>query len=290
MNGFEAMPKILQKMPKAKVIISSSMSGNATEMSMLCLKAGAMDYIFKPSTSSGTQAFDKFADELLEKIRAIAFKKEEIKHVINSPQVNSISIPKIDLNLIKKPTAIAIGSSTGGPQALIEIFSKLKGQRLTVPIFIAQHMPVGFTKVFAEHLAKSSGFPAKEGENGEIAQNGTIYISPGDYHMVISGLSGSMKINLTQDPPEHFCRPSVNPMFRSLANILGKNLVAFVLTGMGSDGFEGCEEVREKGGLVIAQDKETCVVWGMPKAITEKGVAHHALPLMEIAGLMGRLI
>lgn len=180
-----------------------------------------------------------------------------------------------------KPRILAVGSSTGGPKALYEVFSSLKGC-INVPVVITQHMPPMFTSILAEHLTKASGTVAKEGEHGERVRPGHIYVAPGDQHMVLVGSEMDLRIELNQGPEENFCRPSVDPMFRSVARIFGKKALCLMLTGMGQDGCEGSKDIVKAGGTVVAQDEETSVVWGMPGAVAKAGLCAEILPLTQI--------
>lgn len=180
-----------------------------------------------------------------------------------------------------KPQILAVGSSTGGPKALYEVFSCMKTM-LDVPVVITQHMPPLFTAILAEHLTKASGMPAKEGEHGERVVPGRIYVAPGDKHMVLTGTQSDLRIELNQGPEENFCRPSVDPLFRSVARIFGNRSLCLVLTGMGQDGCSGAKDVVSAGGTVIGQDEKTSVVWGMPGAVAKAGLCAEIVPLTKI--------
>lgn len=180
-----------------------------------------------------------------------------------------------------KPLILAVGSSTGGPKALYEVFSSMKTM-LDVPVVITQHMPPLFTSILAEHLTKASGMSAREGEHGERVLPGRIYVAPGDKHMVLTGTQSDLRIELNQGPEENFCRPSVDPLFRSVARIFGNKALCLVLTGMGQDGCNGAKDVVSAGGTVIGQDEETSVVWGMPGAVAKAGLCAEIIPLTKI--------
>ncbi|MDX1737757.1 MAG: chemotaxis protein CheB, partial [Alphaproteobacteria bacterium] len=178
---------------------------------------------------------------------------------------------------------IAIGSSTGGPQALFKVLGNL-GDGVKQPILITQHMPPTFTTILAEHISKASGRPTKEAAEGDIVENGHIYIAPGDYHMILTKSGANKMIHLDHGPQENFCRPAVDPMLRSIIETYGSNILTVILTGMGSDGKKGCEKIIEAGGQVIAQDEESSVVWGMPGAVATAGLCSAVLPIDEIGG------
>jgi two-component system chemotaxis response regulator CheB len=197
------------------------------------------------------------------------------KRVITGGQISLL--PEKRLNV----EAIAIGSSTGGPQALFEVLRGLAGVRQ--PIFITQHMPATFTTILAEHITRLTGLKCQEGQTGMQIQGGQVYLAPGDYHMVIEGRGNSRKIVLNQNPPENFCRPSVDPMLRSLVESYGGNILTAILTGMGQDGMLGGRAVVGAGGMVVAQDEQTSVVWGMPGAAAHAGICSAVLPVGGIA-------
>ena len=180
-----------------------------------------------------------------------------------------------------RPKALVIGSSTGGPQALAEVFRALKGT-VTYPVFIAQHMPPIFTKSLAAHIEKVSGVPAKEGQDGEVVKPGQVYVAPGDFHMEVKRNGTDAVIKLNQSPPENFCRPSVNPLFRSVANTYSGHCLGLMLTGLGADGSQASKDLVDMGGSLIAQDEKTSVVWGMPAAVAKAGLCSAVLPLQDI--------
>lgn len=182
--------------------------------------------------------------------------------------------------IIFKPQAIAIGSSTGGPQALFEVISSLG--TIKQPIFITQHMPATFTAILAQHISSQCKVNCTEAVDGEVVKNEHIYLAPGDYHMRINNEGGKMVIKLSQDDPVNFCRPAVDPLLQSLSKAYKDKLLTVILTGMGADGRNGCKDVVKAGGVVLAQDEESSVVWGMPGAVATAGLASELLPLKEI--------
>jgi two-component system chemotaxis response regulator CheB len=180
-----------------------------------------------------------------------------------------------------QPQILAIGSSTGGPQALVKVVTAI-APKLEVPVLITQHMPATFTAILAETLSRGSGLKCVEGATGMMLQPGCVYVAPGEYHMIIKGRGGP--IELLQTPPENFCRPAVDPMFRSVAAAYGAATLAVVLTGMGADGRGGARSIADAGGTILAQDEATSVVWGMPAAVAHAGLASAVLPLDAVAG------
>ena len=182
----------------------------------------------------------------------------------------------------KRPQVLAIGSSTGGPQALLELFGQLK-TRLTVPVLITQHMPPNFTKSLAEHLAKRGGARCTEAVDGEPVVPGRIYVAPGNFHMIVKSRAGGQVIQLDSGPQVNFCRPAVDVMLASMVEAYRGHVLAVILTGMGHDGRRACQTLVAAGGTVIAQDEPTSVVWGMPGAAAVAGVCSAVLPLAQIA-------
>lgn len=182
------------------------------------------------------------------------------------------------------PEVLAIGSSTGGPQALMKLFGELDRRALEkVPIAIVQHMPPTFTGILAEHLARVSGLPAVEAEDRMPFERGRIHVAPGDWHMLVEREDGRAVLRLNQDPPENFCRPAVDPLFRSLARSYAARTLAVVLTGMGHDGLRGARDLVTAGATIVAQDEATSVVWGMPGAVATAGLCAAVVPLDRMA-------
>jgi two-component system chemotaxis response regulator CheB len=179
------------------------------------------------------------------------------------------------------PQILAIGSSTGGPQALLEVLGHLG--TIKQPVLITQHMPATFTSLLADHIGRQASMTCSEARDGDQVTEGHIHVAPGGYHMVAERDGGSVKIRLSDAQPENFCRPSVDPMLRSLVDIYGAKCLALILTGMGHDGLKGCETLVNAGGHVIAQDEATSVVWGMPGAVAKAGLCSAILPLKDIA-------
>jgi two-component system chemotaxis response regulator CheB len=183
----------------------------------------------------------------------------------------------------ERPEIIAIGSSTGGPQALFAILGQIKPGSVPQPILITQHMPATFTTILGEHISRLSGWNAAEAKDGEPVVAGRIYIAPGDFHMEVAVQGGVKVVRTTKNPPENFCRPAVDPMLRSLASVYGKRVLSVILTGMGSDGLRGGQVLVDAGGAMIAQDEASSVVWGMPGAVAAAGLCSAVLPLGELS-------
>ncbi|MFQ5785555.1 MAG: chemotaxis response regulator protein-glutamate methylesterase [Alphaproteobacteria bacterium] len=289
MDGLTALPLLLRAKPGVKVIMASTLTRQNAAISMNALAAGASDYIPKPTSSRGLHASGDFQRELIAKIKALAGKKA--MRPVSGPLTATAAGQRApgsrpaDIVLRKAsmftPEVLAIGSSTGGPQALLKVFATLKSQ-VAKPIFITQHMPPTFTGILAEHITRVSGANCHEAEDDEPASSGHIYVAPGDYHMIVERKDGDPVIRLNKAPPENFCRPAVDPMLRSLAKVYGSKVFAVILTGMGQDGANGGRAIVDAGGTMIAQDEQTSVVWGMPGAVAMAGLASAVLPIDDV--------
>ena len=307
MDGMTALPLILKKKPGIQVIMASTLTRKNAEVSLRALALGAADYVPKPSSTREIHSTDRFKNELIEKVKALAgasrvgrgraarpaLARPVVAPVLGAPIKRSTQSLREPLSLrpqaIRRPDIIAIGSSTGGPQALFSVLGNLGGL-VSQPILITQHMPATFTSLLAEHIARTSNIPCSEATDGESILPGHIYLAPGDYHMIAERGAKSNVLRLTQDEQENYCRPAVDPMLRSLASLYGPRLLVVILTGMGSDGCKGAKVVVASGGSVIAQDEETSVVWGMPGAVATAGVCSAVLPISEIAPYLRKLV
>lgn len=267
MDGVSAL-KNMKKMGKnIPVIMLSSLTYKGAVTTIECLEAGAFDFIGKPSGSISLD-INKVKDELVTKIRMASSRKAPSKTI---PQVQRKEVSN-------KTEAVVIGASTGGPKALTTVISALP-KKLGFPILIVQHMPVGFTKAFANRLNNTCDIKVLEAEQGQIIENDTVYIAPGGYHMEVSR---DKKINLTLEPAIWGVRPAVDKLFISAAKVYNKNLVSIVLTGMGKDGADGSIKVKESGGFTVAEHESTCTIYGMPKSAIETGIIDEILPLGQV--------
>jgi len=299
MDGLSALPQLLEIDPDLKVIVASTLTQRNAEISLKALELGATDYLPKPTSPREINADGAFHRELLGKIRSLASRPRLMPcraPAPNASQAASASrpaLPKRPVVLRKAtgavPAALAIGSSTGGPQALFTLLRSLP-KALSVPVLITQHMPRLFTAILAQHITRNCGQVCAEGVDGDILQRGRIYLAPGDRHMMVEQKTGKSVIRLTEDPPENFCRPSVDPMLRSLVAVYGANVLGVILTGMGSDGLNGGKQLIAAGGNMIAQDEASSVVWGMPGAVATAGLCSAVLPLADIAPHVANLL
>jgi two-component system chemotaxis response regulator CheB len=292
MDGLTALPKLLAADPGARVIMASTLTQRNAEISMEALQSGATDYIPKP-LARDLSGSDNFRRDLLGKIAALGCRSEQrtsLQPAAAPPPSRKPGQPALQLRAVaaRDPKILAIGSSTGGPQALLTLLKALP-QEINAPVVIAQHMPATFTTVLAQHLARASGRPSTEAVSGEPILPGHVYLAPGDFHFEIGRNGATLVARLNKAPQENFCRPSVNPLFRSVAKLFGAQSACVMLTGMGSDGLDGTRQIASAGGAVIAQDEASSVVWGMPGAIANAGLCNAVLPLLGIAPYLGTL-
>ncbi len=315
MDGMTALPKLIELVPDIKVVMASTLTKRNADISLKALSAGASDYIPKPETSRDVNASQEFKRELLEKVRALASarrktRREPLPTGMKEPAVGNVAKPsdpsgakpfklfgnrRGEIKLVKapvyKPDALVIGSSTGGPQALCKFLADAKHFLSGVPVLITQHMPKTFTAILAEHIARATSIPTKEAEDGEAIKTGHIYVAPGGLHMVLAqSESGQKIIKLNDKPPVNFCKPAVDPMFTSAAQLYGKKLLSVILTGMGSDGTLGAQDIVKVGGTVIVQDEASSVVWGMPGSAAHAGVASAIIAIDDMGPTVGRVI
>ena len=297
MDGLTALPKLLKAKPGVKIIMASTLTRQNAAVSFQALAKGAADYIPKPTSTREMHASDNFRRDLLAKIKALAGKGatgRAAKSPTAAPKKKSSLYGDAPIVLRKppmfQPSVVGIGSSTGGPQALFAVFRGLS-TKPRLPILITQHMPPTFTTILAEHIQRVAGIPCVEAKDKMRPEPGHAYLAPGDYHMVVERNDDDvLLIRINQDAPENFCRPAVDPMFRSLAKVFGPRMLGVILTGMGQDGKEGSRAVVDAGGSIIAQDEPTSVVWGMPGAVATAGLCSAILPIELIAPRILKLV
>ncbi len=296
MDGLETLKNIQRDYPNVKVIMASGLTSSGAKITMQALSLGAAECIAKPTAKSASEAMATVAKELIPLVKGLGGLSREPKaaapaaRAARKPLVtNPFNKPRKTGEPVVPPKLLIIGSSTGGPNALNKVLCDL-GPDFSTPILIVQHMPPMFTEILAKHLQQDTGRTTKEAKHGEFVEPGVTYVAPGGYHMIVRELSGEqMQLELNEQPEEHYCRPSVNPMFRSASKVAGKRILAVMLTGMGSDGLEGTREVVEAGGYVLAQDEQSSVVWGMPGAIAAEDLPHEILPLDQIGSRIKKL-
>ena len=313
LDGISALPQLLAKKRNLIIIMASTLTRRNAEISFKALSLGASDYIPKPESTREATAAETFHHDLIQKIRSLGAKVRRSAPATSSPPL----APSLDRGLdrsreplpgsraapspvaqpqllrrafgVQAPRALLIGSSTGGPQALMTLVAEIGAVIDRFPVLITQHMPPTFTTILAEHLARASHRPAHEAIDGEVVKPGTIYLAPGGRHMRVVRHGVEAAIALDDGPPVNFCKPAVDPLFTSAIDVWQGSVMAVVLTGMGSDGMRGGKDIVAAGGSVIAQDEATSVVWGMPGAAANAGICAAILPLNQIAPKLVRL-
>ena len=281
MDGITALPLLLRTRPGVRVIMASTLTTRGADIALRALRLGAADYVPKPSAEQIADA--SFAQELLGKVLALA----RPRPVGGTPRPGPP--PSFRPRPALAPRLLAIGSSTGGPQALFTLVRAL-GREVPVPVVVTQHMPATFTPILAEHIARLGAMPCAEARDGEALRAGHIHLAPGNRHLLVRAVGGTLRAHLSDEPPENFCRPAVDPMLRSAAEACAGRVLVVMLTGMGQDGLAGTRAVVGAGGVALAQDEASSVVWGMPGAIAQAGLCHAVVPIDAMAGRIRDLL
>jgi two-component system chemotaxis response regulator CheB len=305
LDGISALPKLLAKKRNLIVIMASTLTRRNAEISFKALSLGASDYIPKPESTREATAAETFRHDLIQKIRHLGAKVRRAPAHVASPSIapsldrsrdaRPHAAPVASAPIVKRsfstqnPRALLIGSSTGGPQALMTVIAEIGPVIDRFPVLITQHMPPTFTTILAEHLARASNRPAREAIDGEPVKAGHIYLAPGGRHMRVVRQGAETVVALDDGPPVNFCKPAVDPLFTSAIEVWQSGILAVILTGMGSDGMRGGKDIVAAGGSVIAQDEATSVVWGMPGAAAHAGICAAVLPINQIAPKLVRL-
>ena len=318
MDGLETLEHLQADHPEVGVIMVSGTNRSAADITIKALERGAIDFVSKPESSGGGEGGQAIlVHKLRPLVRLFTTRKKlgkggdreaepergpreegaapepdegaSVRQNLQKPVVRRASAPS------HRVDAVAIGVSTGGPNALAEVIPRLPGN-LGVPVFLVQHMPPLFTKSLANGLAKKSALAVCEASEGERVMANTVYIAPGGRHMVVRKWSEAGPgrtehvIGLNDNPPENSCRPAVDVLFRSIAVNYGGNTLAVIMTGMGSDGCEGVRALKRRGSYCLSQSKASCVVYGMPQAVDEAGLSDETVPLGELAGRIEQLV
>jgi two-component system chemotaxis response regulator CheB len=283
MDGLQTLAELRKSYPRLPVIMFSALTERGAEATLDALALGATDYFTKPSNVGGLDAsLEVIRTQLIPEIKVLC-EKAAPRAVPASGPGSAVAAPARPAIRPGALQVLAIGSSTGGPNALAEIFPRLPAD-FPVPIVVVQHMPPMFTRLLAERLTAQSSLRVQEGVSGAVLQPGQAWIAPGDHHMIVVRDGNQVRLLVHQDPPENSCRPAVDVLLRSVAKTYGPNSLSVILTGMGADGLRGCEVLREAGGQILAQDEATSVVWGMPGYVARAGLADRVLPLSLLAG------
>lgn len=291
MDGLQTVQEIRKRDHAIPIIMCSSLTAAGASHTLDALSFGANDYVTKPS-SHGINTREVVGEDLLRKIKGLASPIAQALRVSASRSVPPQPVEKqagVATQVIESGTplsrkfgVVAIGVSTGGPNALQELLPKLP-VNLQVPILLVQHMPPLFTKLLAERLSAQSSVPVEEAVEGQEVKAGHVYIAPGGLHMEVKKILGRTILTLHEGPPENSCRPAVDVLFRSVAKVYGADALGVILTGMGQDGLLGCQHIKQAGGSIIAQQREGCAVWGMPGAVVDAGLTSSVLSLEAIA-------
>jgi len=315
LDGLSALPRLLAKKRDLVIIMASTLTRRNAEISFKALSLGAADYIPKPESTREAAAADIFHHDLIQKIRHLGARLRRRPAVASPPlapaspapaargpvarpvapalapavHAPSSGSPSTRPFSAQAPKVLLIGSSTGGPQALMSLVTELGPVIDRFPVLITQHMPPTFTTILAEHLARSSRRPAAEAVDREPVKPGRIYLAPGGKHMRVARSGADVVIGLDDGPAVNFCKPAVDPLFTSAIDVWHGNILSVILTGMGSDGMRGGKDIVAAGGSVIAQDEASSVVWGMPGAAANAGICAAILPLNQIGAKVNRL-
>ena len=314
LDGISTLPKLLERRRDLIVIMASALTRDHAEVTLKALALGAADYIPKPMAEGGVMTSAAFQHDLIAKIQALGHRRRArpvlppyarrsayaatrrlggaVQRAVKWRTAEDDATSS-DLKLrpfsVMPPRVLLIGASTGGPQALTKLVARLDAVTDSAPVLITQHMPPTFTTILAEHLTRAGAKPVREAVNGEPILAGTIYLAPGGKHMKVARRDGTAVIVIDDGAPVHFCKPAVDPLFLSAAEVWGSWNLAVILTGMGTDGTDGAASIAAAGGSVIAQDEASSVVWGMPGSAAHAGVCSAVLPLDQIAPKVARM-
>ncbi len=292
-DGLEALKEIMEKKP-TPVIMVSALTKDGAEVTLKALELGAIDFIPK-GVEKGLLHFYNLEEELISKVKNAKGKVGSVKRAMEfwrKPTPSVTSRPALrEHKEIKRVHAeiVAVGSSTGGPPALQKLFSSLD-KRFNLPVVVAQHMPPLFTGLLAERLNSMSHLTVKEAENGEPVRDGYAYIAPGGKQMMVVREGGRRVIKVVDSPPKIIYKPSVDILYESVAACCGGATVGVILTGMGSDGCKGAKKIKGAGGVMVAEDEQSCVVYGMPRCVVEKGLADYVASIDNIPVIVSKLV
>lgn len=300
MDGIEVLRKIKSENINTKALMFSNLTEKGAEKTIEALNLGAIDFVTKVAEGEGS-GMDAIKDTLIPKIEGLlrlSGHSIEVKSAKENTDNNHAQAPqrtitkktelKPNVHLYNVPRVLCIGSSTGGPEALSEVFKNLHGP-FNFPILLAQHMPKFFTKKLADHLNSISSVTVKEAEAGEVLKNNVCYIAPGDFHMTVEKKGADLVVGINQDEKVCFVRPSVDVLFWSVQKLALPHVAAIILTGMGQDGKDGCLSLAETGAPIVIQDQASSVVWGMPGAVAETGIQSLEEDLQGIYSFINRL-
>ncbi len=296
MDGLETLRRVRREYPDLRVIMFSTLTARGAEVTLEALTLGADDYLAKVSNEGSLErSMTRLREELVPRIKqffrlpgqtgaAIGTAPSPIPTTPSIARPSPVSVPGLQRSFQGsklRPKVVVIGVSTGGPTALGAILPEIPaGFRL--PILVVQHMPPLFTRLLAERLHTLCKLPVREASDGESLEPGTILIAPGDFHMKVMQNGGGVFVRLDQAAPQNSCRPAVDALFASIGEVYAGAAIAAIMTGMGQDGLRGAEILKALGASILAQDEASSVVWGMPGAVVNAGIADRVLPLDQI--------
>lgn len=313
LDGLTALPRFLALNPHCAVVMLSGFAATQADIALRCVERGAADFMAKPGRTHEFVSSRDFERGLIQKLTALgrevvesgARRRPAIRPAPAPPPGFSASAPNIArfpieaarnarpvpalpplIRPARRPGLIVIGASTGGPSAVLALLEQIKPVIRRLPVVVVQHMPATFTPIFADHLTRQVGMDAHEIRDRELIVPGQIYIAPGGRHLQVAGQRGGIRAVLDDGPAINFCKPSVDVLFHSAAQMLGSAVIGVVLTGMGTDGASGAGAIHAAGGAVFAQDEASSVVWGMPGAVYRTGVCQGLGTVPEL----GRLV
>ncbi|WP_110180309.1 protein-glutamate methylesterase/protein-glutamine glutaminase [Nocardioides solisilvae] len=287
LDGLAALRRLRAAHPRMPVIMFSTLTERGAVKTLEALSLGASDYVTKPTgTASLAESASEIAGQLIPKITALVGTAQALQAVDQPlPPPRPVLAP----GEATRPEVMMVGCSTGGPDALAALLRDLPFN-LRVPVVVVQHMPPVFTAMFASRLDRVSALTVTEAVDGEPLEAGHVYVAPGDRHLSVHRSDDRVLTRIDAGPPENFCRPSVDVLFRSGAHVYGPGALGVVLTGMGHDGTAGCRAVQASGGTVVVQDRASSVVWGMPGAVVQAGLAHDVVALDKLAARLTELV
>jgi two-component system, chemotaxis family, protein-glutamate methylesterase/glutaminase len=300
MDGLETLRELRKNFPDLPVIMFSTLTDRGAAATLEALELGAQDYVTKPANVGSVQAsMASVRDQLVPKIKALHRHSPRGRADGHAPLPRQAGwaraavgspAPSTVLRAVE-PTqsvdVVLLGVSTGGPDALATVLPALPAT-FPVPVLVVQHMPPTFTRLLAQRLHGRSALEVREAQDGDLVLPGQVLLAPGDFHLRLQRGGRGVVARLDQGTPENFCRPSVDVLFRSAAQVYGAGCLAVVLTGMGTDGARGAGDIVAAGGHVVVQDQATSVVWGMPGAVAHAGLASELLPLSDVASTLAR--
>jgi len=277
LDGLGALEAIRRRHPRLPIIMFSTLTEKGATKTLEALSLGASDFVTKPSnTTNMAESMASVREQLIPKMKALIGVRRVVAAAAPPPV-------RVAPPTVTRPEVLLIGCSTGGPDALSQVLEGLP-DTLPVPVLVVQHMPPLFTAMFAERLDRVAPMRVREAANGDVVTPGEVLVAPGGHHLLVQQSAGVVRAVIDDGPPENFCRPAVDTLFRSAVHVYAGRAVALVLTGMGQDGLVGCRLLADQGARIVVQDEASSVVWGMPGAVAAAGLAHDVLPLDVIAG------